>query len=520
MSKDSKTTSESRNVQLPKAPEYIRNGLEGLTGAIINLGNRDPNSYVPGASGLQQQAFGMASNLAQRYGAQPSYGGTPASGGQTQQGGGGLFSQLGVRTPESFNYDWQAIAQDRAQREPGFQQAFNGLDDNARRNIAEVMGIADGTINMGDFARYHAENGPPLSQDMKDRFRQLSGGGQPNEVMGGYGSNGFGQPMATMGKTQNPWGGSPTAQSGGQGPGYNPLSAYGQSADLAWGAANAGPQYGDYGGVLDLLKGNSPQASAGRAQGHSLLDNWESYMSPYTDRVVDTTLANSDEYDARQLAQSQAEAAGNGAFGGSRYGVMDAILRGEHSRNRAATEAGLRDTAFNTGMGLSADDANRRQSASNLNAQLATQTSIANAQSDLSRLLTGANLMHQGIANNQQADENSLDRAFRGADSLRNTASTYQGNERADLGLLSQLGAQERQIQQQQAGADLGLLSTMTQLFGGLPFDQVTGIVNNGTQTTVGSPGLLDWVNGAANLATGVGNLANWRIPAVQGGKE
>jgi hypothetical protein len=502
MSKDSAKT-ETQSLQLPKAPGYVTRPLEGVLGAAYNLAGTDPYQYVPQPNANDMAAASAGGSIASRYGwnnQQPSPVGVYSSGSGAGGGsGGGLFGMLGISPPNAQVYDWQAIAADRAAREPSFQQAYDGLSDQQRTDLANVMGNADGSLSMADFARYHAENGPPLSQDMKDRFAQLSGGGNQSEVMGPYGSNGFGQPMATAGKTQNPWGGSPTAQSSNT---YNPLSAYGQSADLAWGAANAGPQYGDYGSVLDLLKGNAPKASAGNAQSHSLLDNWESYMSPYTDRVVDTTLANVDEYDARQLAQSQAEAAGNGAFGGSRYGVMDAILRGEQGRNRAATEAGLRDTAFNTGMGLSADDANRRQSASNLNAQLATQTSIANANSDLSRLLTGANLMHQGIANNQRADESALDRAFQGADSLRNTATTYQGNERADAGLLAQLGAQQREIERQQRTAPLSLLELITNQLGamGVNTSQVTGISNSSTTTQRDRPGLLTSLNGGISL--------------------
>jgi hypothetical protein len=83
---------------------------------------------------------------------------------------------------------------------------------------------------------------------------------------------------------------------------------------------------------------------------------------------------------------------------------------------------------------------------------------------------------------------------------LRTTGSTQEANERAAIGLLSELGAQERGIQQQAANADIALLSTIAQLFGGLPFDQVTGITGSqrGTQTT--TPGLLDYLNTASRF--------------------
>ncbi len=491
MSKDSKHTTDSRNVQLPKAPDYVRNGVEGLTGAILNLGNTNAQQYVPGASGLQSQAFGGASSLASRY----FGGGSPQpymQGGNGQPmsvggggGGNGLFAQLGVNNPATPNYDWDAIGADRAAREPGFVQGFNSLTEQNHRDIAELLGSPDQRINQGQYAQYMRDYDQPWSPEMEARFAGLSGGN-------GKTSN----PFSTTGVTQP----GQTYGGGGGLQGPNPLDMYGDAANIARGVAGAGPQTADYSGVMDLLRGNSPSASAGSVQAASLLDGLQNYMSPYTNDVVDTTLANVDEYDARQLAQSQGEAAGNGAFGGSRYGVMDAILRGEQGRNRSATEATLRDQAFNTGAALSGQDADRRQSASSTNAQLATQVSMANAQSDLSRLLTGANLMFQGIGNNQQAAESGLDRSLRAGDSLRTTGAQQSQDERSALGLLGELGAQERQINQQQANADLGLLSTITQLFGGIPFDQVTGIVSNGNQTTTHSPGLLDWINGGANV--------------------
>ena len=522
MSKDSKQTTDSRSVQLPKAPEYIRNGVEGLTGAILNLGNRNPQDYVPGASPLQQQAFGMASNIAQRYGAQPSYqqpymqggGGQPVQVGGGNSGGGGLFDSLGVRTPEHFNYDYQAIAADRANREPAFQQAFDSLTPQQHRDIAEVMGLPDQAITMADFARFHQERGPQISQDMEDRFRQLSGGKTSNPFGGsgttdmvymgdgrwGPSANGTAGPISYTGQTQP----GPTKFNSQI---ANPLDMYRDSAGLARGAATAGantynPSMIDAQGAYDAAMNAASGVSAGSTRAHSLLTNLEKYMSPYTNDVVNTTLANSDENDARQLAQAKAEAAGNGAFGGSRYGIMDAVLRGEHSRNRAATEAGLRDAAFNTGAGLSADDANRRQSASNLNAQLATQANLARQQAELQR----ASLMFAGAQSDQNAmnsagqfnagqAERALDRALRGADSLRATGNTQETNERAALGLLGELGGQQRQIAGQVAGADVGLLGTIMQYAQALGLDvsQVTGIVNNGTQTTSTTPGLLDY---------------------------
>lgn len=720
MSKDSKQTSTSQTAQLPNAPDYIQNGLEGLSGAIINLGKKNPQSYVPGASGLQNAAFSMGAGLANRYGAQTNpqqmaQGSGGLNIGSGSNSGGGLFSELGVKQPDG-PLDYNAIYNQR----PHLQQAYNGLSPKDRRDIATVLGIPEGQINSSDFARFHMEN-HPQSEDSLARARAISNPQSPALQSSGaspvymgdgmYGSNNGALNAVKV---------SPDGQMAGMGsygpgyeaaslPGQNPLDMYGDAASIARqvstaganqvgnaqtynpaftgrttvqdlpgydaansGGVNLGPMAQSSGaqvgsmqgydaaqsqsGLIGAMQGWSPAmidaaqayeaagtaataVNPGRVSAQSLLSNLDSYMSPYTNDVVDTTLAGFDENAERTRAQQQAAAAQNGAFGGSRYGVLQAITEGELGRERASTEAGLRDSAFNTGAGLSADDANRRQSASSTNAQLQTQARLAAQQAAMQRaqmMFTGAqgnqqvtnaagqdfanaqntrtlnqgqfdqqtNLSNADMSNaarqfganaqntgtltqasldqntfsgnrdaqnqgllaqldadltrsladqnaqnqsrqfgasqtgqqyltqagldqtaqlsNQDASntasqfnantindlnrfnasqaDNALDRALRGADSLRSTGSTQEANERAAIGLLDQLGATERGIQQQQQGADVALLSTIAQLFGGLPFNQVTGVTgsSNGTQTS--TPGLLDYVNSASGL--------------------
>jgi hypothetical protein len=721
MSKDSKQTSTSQTAQLPNAPDYIKNGLEGLSGAIINLGQRNPQSYVPGASNLQNAAFSMGGGLANRYGANVNPqnmsgidrridGHSMIAGGQQMPQGGGdssLFGQLGVKQPEG-PLDYNAIFNQR----PHLQDAYNGLTPKDRRDIATVMGIPAGNINAAQFAEFHMNN-HPQSEDSIARARAISSPAQPsggNPAQSNPGRDIYlgSQPQAMMGMAD-------PGYSAATLPGQNPLDMYGDAADIARqvstaganqvsdaatynpamagrttvqslpgydaansGAVNLGPmaqadaaQVGNmqgYGaaqaqsGLIGAMQGYDPalidgeraydaamnaanNISGGRVSAQSLLTNLDDYMNPYTEDVVDTTLAGFDENAGRIEAQQQAQAAQNGAFGGSRYGVLEAITQGELARERAGTEAGLRSDAFNTGAGLSADDANRRQSASATNAQIQTQealarqqaeirraemmfagaqgdqnarnqagafladaqnsrsqlqgqfdqqTNLANADSsntarqfganannnaaltqagfnqdaslsnrdamnqgllaqldaDLTRsladqsaqntasqfgaaqtgqqYLTQAGLDQESMLSNQSAAnrasefnastindlnrfnasqaDTALDRALRGADSLRTTGSTQEANERAAIDLLSRLGGEERGIQQQQQGADIALLSTIAQLFGGLPFDQVTGVTGSqrGTQTT--TPGLLDYLNTASGLMQGAGS--------------
>ena len=117
-------------------------------------------------------------------------------------------------------------------------------------------------------------------------------------------------------------------------------------------------------------------------------------------------------------------------------------------------------------------------------------------------MLNAASMMYgENQFNANQMDE-ALARTLSASGQLANIGSTYQGNERADLGLLSDLGAQQRQIDGQQRTADLNLLQTILGMAGGLGLNtsQVTGISNQGTQTTTQTPGLLNYLNVGANV--------------------
>ena len=494
MSKDSKQTSTSNTLQLPKAPDYITDSLEGLTGAIMNLGTRDPNQYVAPQSGLQSQAFGMGSNISSRYGgtaapqyAQPNPNAINVS---RSQSGGGLFDSLDVRQPNTANYDWQAIANDR----PDIQAAFNSLTPQQHADIARVTGNPDGVVNVSDFARYQIEaNGP--TAEYEQRMKELSGIGAKGTDPRLAGRQSQSGRDIMLGADQSVQMGA--APRSGSGSGFNPLDLYGQAAAGTTAAGLAGPNLADGSDIFSMLldNENAPSVIAGRVSAQSLLDDLSSYMSPYTNDVVDTTLAGFDEQAARTRAQQAATAAGSGANRGTRNSIFEAVLEGEIGRERANTEATLRDTAFNTGAGLSADDANRRQSASQSNAELRQRASEANAQMELQRMLTASEMMYgENQFNANQMDE-ALARTLGASGQLANIGSTYQGNERADTGLLAELGAQEREIDAQQRNADLGLLQTILNMAGGLGINssQVTGVANNTNQTTTSTPGLLDW---------------------------
>ncbi len=97
----------------------------------------------------------------------------------------------------------------------------------------------------------------------------------------------------------------------------------------------------------------------------------QSYMSPYQQQVIDTTLADFDKQAQIRANQQAAAALGTpGAFGGGREGVQRAEYQAASDQNRAQTLANLRQSGFQQA-------AQRRQQ------DLANQMGIANLQQGL-----------------------------------------------------------------------------------------------------------------------------------------
>jgi hypothetical protein len=263
----------------------------------------------------------------------------------------------------------------------------------------------------------------------------------------------------------------------------------------------------------------------------SVLDNFSAYQSPYTRDVVDTTLADFDADAGRVRAAQAAGAARSGAFGGSRYGIREAQTEGELSRARASTAAGLRDQGFRTAAGLSQYDAGNRQQAGLFNADAQNQAGAFGASA-----LNNASLANQGASNqfglaqagmqndaaryaadasntfNQnylsRADaaaaygagatndmerfnagqmEAGLGRQLQGSSLLNTFGNDYANNTQRDIALQSDLGGQQRGIEQAYALSPIAQLQTMGGLFGATPYQIFSGQNINTSGTATGN---------------------------------
>lgn len=92
----------------------------------------------------------------------------------------------------------------------------------------------------------------------------------------------------------------------------------------------------------------------------SLLDkDIGAYQNPYTQQVVDTTLADLDRSRQMAVSRDQDRAIGAGAFGGSRSGVLEAETNRAFADQAARTAAGLRQGGFDRATSLAGQDINR-----------------------------------------------------------------------------------------------------------------------------------------------------------------
>lgn len=157
--------------------------------------------------------------------------------------------------------------------------------------------------------------------------------------------------------------------------------------------------------VGGLYSGINPTAH--KVEASSLLDNLDAYKNPYLNDVVSTTLGDYDVNAGKTRAMQAAQAAQGGAFRGSRYALREANTEGELARGRAATEAGLRSTAFDKATSLSGQDADRRQQAGMFNAgqmSQADQLALQLAQAKQSGATTQSQLL-AALGGQQQAQQ-------------------------------------------------------------------------------------------------------------------
>ena len=168
-----------------------------------------------------------------------------------------------------------------------------------------------------------------------------------------------------------------------QAPAPSQPNIFGQSAGAygsAIGAANraaagsapmVGTSFGYNPGSVGTSYGYSPQQVAAEAAYGGMAN----YQNPFTQQVIDTSMADLERQRQMQMGQMGAQATAAGAFGGSRHGVAEALTNQGFAQQGGQLASGLRMQGFNTALGAAQADA-----AARMQAAMANQGAGARAQ--------------------------------------------------------------------------------------------------------------------------------------------
>ena len=182
------------------------------------------------------------------------------------------------------------------------------------------------------------------------------------------------------------------------------LGAYQQYlTDAATAAGQAGTTLGGVAGDISAARTGLGAAGTTLGQAQALTGTGAgtgagtiaSYMSPYQQQVIDTTLA---EFDRQRQIQEQAiaqSALRAGAFGGGREGVQLAEFQAASDRNRAATQAQLLQQGYGQAQ------AARQQDLQNLSGLASQQAALAQSQLGLGQAKSGLAAQQAALASGQ-----------------------------------------------------------------------------------------------------------------------
>lgn len=232
--------------------------------------------------------------------------------------------------------------------------------------------------------------------------------------------------------------------------------------NMARGAGSAGPNL----------------SSIGQSGQVNIKDSLGDFMNPYMKDVVDTSLADFDFGAGQQRGQAQLDLANDTTFGGSGGALYKSALEGELARGRGALSAGLHSDGYDK----------------------AVQAATAQAGLSQQRNLTNTDALNTGMRFNAGQRDTASARSLAGASTLAGIGGARDANTRANAGTQFDIGAGQRDIQNQQNRAPIDLLLQQIASFSGLPIDALRGSTSTGTMdgTTKGKSsgaGLSDWLD-------------------------
>ena len=278
-------------------------------------------------------------------------------------------------------------------------------------------------------------------------------------------------------------------------------SALGQAQRAASGAVGVDIPTAGARSVNQSFGYNPAAASVGTAAG-----GIGTYMNPYTQQVIDTSMADLERQRQMQMNQLGAQATQAGAFGGSRQGVAEALTNEAFARQGGQLAAGLRQQGFQTALGASQQDVANQMQTALANAGFANQASQFGQQSALQAALANQQAGLEASRLNQAAALQRGQLGISAASQLGQLSNLGFGQGMQIMGQQAQQGALQQALQQQlidsargqyegYVNAPLNSLNIPLQALGAAQYPT--------TQTTSRQPGLFDYLTLGATALSG-----------------
>ena len=230
----------------------------------------------------------------------------------------------------------------------------------------------------------------------------------------------------------------------------------------------------------------------------------QQYFNPYTQQVIDTSMADLERQRMMQTAQMGAQATAAKAFGGSRQGVAQALTNEAFANQGGQLASQLRAQGFQTALGASQQDVANQMQAAQLNQAARARSAEFGQSSTLQAQMANQQAAAQAAQANQAAALQAANLRASSAGMLGNLS--QQGFNMGNT--ITQQQMQQGQMQQLMNQALIDAGRNQYGGFTGAPGQSLNatlaalGGANMGQNTTTQTsrPGLFDYLSAGAGL--------------------
>ena len=573
MSKKQKSTSQSTETRTPTNPSWVTEGLAGVGGSLQSLLGRNPTDFVAGASPLQTKAYQDAGNLSLSplYGqAAGMFNNVAGAGPNTYSARGYDASGYGAQNATSRGYDAQNATSQGYDAQGYTGQGYNATTGQATNFDAVKAGQARSydAVKAGQAQGYDPTSASASTYsassllDGLDKYMSPYTGQVVDAALADY-DYGAGQTRASQALDE--------ARSGAFGGSGAAIARSMTESDLARGRGSLSANLRDQGftrgtGLSAQDAGFRNDASRFNADANTRVSMSNADAAnqaaafraaaanqfSLTDALAANEAARFNTGESNRFTLTDADAANRAAQANAdaanRFGIanLDAANTASRFGADALNTSGQFNTqARNNALQFSSDAVNRANlanadaanTASRFGSDAFNRTSLANtdaanqaaqfgadARNTASRF--GAGAQNDAGQFNAQAMDAALARQFQAGGALAGLGQTMGADTRSNIGLQAALGGDQRAIQQALQGAPLSVLQQISQMYGGLPLNLLTGQTStgssSGTQTTsdpmgtiatLGSLALAPFTGGMSLAGLGLGGMGGGGSP-------